>query len=151
MHAFLNLLFHFFIAIVVTFVLASMAHSQFVLHELSSLGVTIDLATRVSSTLDDLGGLIPGYGGILAVGLLIGLSVMALVRKLRPQTSYWVYPLAGLLAVLVAHLAMYPIFNVTLIAGARSTFGMILSGFGRPDRRLCFYAIAPTKTLIQLF
>lgn len=115
---------HLVIAILATFVLASLSHSQFVLHELAGLGVTIDFATRVSSSLDDLSGLLPGYGGILTVGFVIAFSVMGLIRKFRPTTSYWVYPLAGFLAVMVAHLAMHPIFNVTLIAGARSPLGL---------------------------
>ena len=124
-HRFLNLLLHFCIAILATFVLASLAHSQFVLHELASLGVTIDVATRISSSLDDLSGLLPGYGGILAVGLLIGFSIMGLLRKYRPAVGYWVYPVGGLITVLVAHLAMHPIFNVTLIAGARTPLGLL--------------------------
>ena len=129
MRKLVNLLFHFLIATTVTFVLASLSHSQFVLQELANLGVEIDIATRISSTLDDLGGLLPGYGGILAIGLLIGFAIMALLRKLRPQTGHWVYPLAGMLTVLVAHLAMHPIFHVTLIAGARTPLGLAFQAF----------------------
>lgn len=126
--SFFRLVIHFVFAVSATFLVASIAHSQFVLNELASLGISIDFATRFSSTLDDISGLLPGYGGIIFVGLLIGFSVMGLVRKFRPATSYWVYPVAGLLTIMVAHLAMHPIFNVTLIAGARSTAGIIFQG-----------------------
>lgn len=126
MPSFVKLFVHFIIAVFATFVLASLSHSQFVLHELSRLGVEIDLPTRISSTIDDLLGLAPGYGGIIAAGLLIGFLVMGLVRKFRPQTGFWVYPLAGFLALMVTHIAMFPIFNVTLIAGAREPMGMLV-------------------------
>lgn len=124
MSAFLRLTSHFLIAAIATFILASLSHSQFVLHELGALGVEIDFATRISSSLDDLIGLMPGYGAVVAVSLLVGFSIMALLRKFFPKLGYWAFPIAGFLAMLAAHIAMHPLLNITLIAGARSTFGL---------------------------
>ena len=125
MNSVLRLVSHFLIAAMATFLLASLAHSQFVLHELGKLGVEIDFATRLSSTLDDLTGLMPTYGIVVAISLLIGFLITTLVRKYLAKPAHWLYPVAGFVAILAAHIAMHPILDITLIAGARSTFGLI--------------------------
>lgn len=66
--------------------------------------------------MDDLLGLSSGYAPIIALALLIVFSVMAMIQHKRAIATPWLYPLAGLLA-------MHPIFNITLIAGARSPWG----------------------------
>jgi hypothetical protein len=118
-----RLISHFLIATLCTFVLASLMHSQFVLYELSAIGVNIDWAVRLSSTVDDLLGLSSGFAPMIALGLLIGFAVMAMIRHKRPTATPWLYPLAGLLAMMTMQLAMHPIFDITLIAGARSPLG----------------------------
>lgn len=123
---------HFLLAVLVTFILASLAHSQFVLLELAKVGVQIDMASRISMSIDDLIGLGPSYGAIIALSLLLGFTVVGTIRKYRPHTTAWVYPLAGALAMLVMLLAMQPIMHITLIAGARTPFGILaqcLAGF----------------------
>lgn len=125
MNSVLKLVSHFLIAAMATFILASLAHSQFVLHELSKLGVEIDFATRLSSTLDDLTGLMPTYGIVIAVSLLLGFVITRLIRKFLTKPALWLYPIAGFVAILTAHIAMHPILDITLIAGARSAPGLI--------------------------
>ncbi len=125
MNSAIKLVSHFLIASMATFVLASLAHSQFVLHELGALGVEIDFATRLSSTLDDFIGLMPTYGIVITVSLLLGFVITSLIRKYLKHLGYWLYPIAGFVAILMAHIAMHPILDITLIAGARSTFGLI--------------------------
>jgi hypothetical protein len=129
MQFYIRLTSHFLIATLCTFILASLLHSQFVLYELSSIGVTIDWPIRLSSSLDDLLGLSSGYGPIIALGLLFGFSVMAYFRRKHPTATPWLYPLAGLLAMLTMQLAMHPIFDITLIAGARSPWGFAAQCF----------------------
>ncbi|MFQ3196766.1 MAG: hypothetical protein ACJAUL_003498 [Paraglaciecola sp.] len=125
MKRFLHLTRHFLLAVLVSFILASLAHSQFVLFELAKVGVQIDMASRVSMTLDDLLGLRQSYGPAIALGLLLAFAVMGAIRKYRPHTTPWVYPLGGALAMLVMLLAMQPIMHITLIAGARTPFGIL--------------------------
>ena len=132
MQHYIRLISHFLIATLCTFILASLMHSQFVLHELSEIGVTIAWSIRLSTSLDDLLGLSSGYGPIIAIALLIGFSLMAVIRYKGLITTPWLYPLAGLLAMMTMLLAMQPILNITLIAGARSPLGFAaqcLSGF----------------------
>ena len=129
---FAKLTLHFLVAAIIAFLFASIFHTQFVLHELTKVGVEIDMTTRLSGTFDDLMGLAPGYGPIIAIALLLGFLIMTAVKRFIPSLGYWAYPLAGILAIGTAHLAMHPIFNVTLIAGARSTMGIVfqcIAGF----------------------
>ncbi|TDF39643.1 hypothetical protein EYS14_09050 [Alteromonadaceae bacterium M269] len=118
----LQLVGRFLTAVLVTYVLASLFHTYFVLNGLEDVGTEITLSTRVTTSISDIFGLF-AYAGIIAAGLLIGFSVMGLIRKFYKLLPRWVYPLAGLLTMICIHLAMFPIFEVTLIAGARSTLG----------------------------
>lgn len=111
-------------AVIVTYVLASVSHTYFVLNGLEQVGVDVDLSTWISTSISDIFGLY-SYAGIIAAGLLIGFSVMGVIRKFYKLLPFWVYPLAGLLAMICIQLAMFPIFEVTLIAGARTTLGLV--------------------------
>lgn len=119
---FLKRLFHFLIAVLVCFLIASIAHSQFVVQALIDVGVDVALADRVSMTISDLWGLLPGYGAIIAAAFLVGFLIINGINHYLFPVPY-AYGVAGGLAIIVALLAMHPIFNVTLIAGARSDLG----------------------------
>lgn len=121
----MKLTLHFIVACLATFVLASIAHSQFVLAKLISVGVEISLADRLAMTFSDLLGLLPGYGAIIALSLLLGFLIMQAVSKwLMPLPDYR-FVIGGFVAICCALLAMHPIFNVSLIAGARSEAGIL--------------------------
>ncbi len=120
----LRLFGRFLMAVLVTYIIASVSHTYFVLNGLVSVGVNIDLSSRVSTSLSDIFGLV-AYAGIIALGFLIGFGVMGLIRRFYKLLPPWVYPLAGILAMLCIHIAMFPIFEVTLIAGARTTLGLV--------------------------
>ncbi len=119
----LRLFGRFLMAVLVTYVIASVSHTYFVLNELERVGADIDLSTRISTSISDIFGLF-AYAGIIAVGLLIGFSMMGIIRKFYKLLPRWVYPLAGVLTMICIHVAMFPIFEVTLIAGARTTLGI---------------------------
>ena len=120
----LRLTSHFLIAVLCTYILASFAHSQFVLAELSAVGIDIDLANRLSMSIDDLLGLFPIYSTAIALSLVIGFGSVGLIRKFRPKSTAMLYPLGGFVALFVMLLAMQPILGITIIAGARSYFGI---------------------------
>ncbi|WP_416305094.1 hypothetical protein [Neptunicella sp. SCSIO 80796] len=123
----------YLLATLTTFMIASIAHTQFVLNELASVGVDINMSIRIDSALSDLVDLAPGYGSILALGLLLAFVVMSTIRNRystrERRVSYWVYPIGGLLAVICIHFAMDHIFDITLIAGARSFWGYLWQCF----------------------
>ncbi len=110
---------------IITYLLASIFHTQRVLHELAELDVVISLADRVSTTLDDIIGLLPKYGSAIALALFIAQLVAVIITRRRAHVAPWTC-LAGAIAMLVMLLAMQPIMNVTLIAGAREVTGIAL-------------------------
>lgn len=114
----------FLIAVIVTFILASIFHSQFVIYELTAIGIEVPFTTRIRSTLSDLIGLAPGYGPIILIGMLIGFSIIGLSRKRLNWPAVIAYPIGGFVSIVAIHLLMYPIFYITLIAGARSNLGL---------------------------
>lgn len=120
----LRLFVDFIAAVIACFVLASLFHTQSVLYRLIELGVEIDFSTRLSTSLEDMIGLFPAYGATIFLALLIGFSTVAFIQKFMKKNASALYPLAGCIAILAALIAMHPILDITLIAGARSTFGM---------------------------
>jgi hypothetical protein len=125
LYFYLRLCTHFLVAVIFAFVLASLCHSQFVMAELSKVGVEILFNDRLSMSLDDLLGLYPTYGIVIAVSYFISFIVAGLIIKRFKLSPNILYFLAGGVGVTVALLAMHPILEITLLAGARSTFGFI--------------------------
>ncbi|WP_426416136.1 hypothetical protein [Aestuariirhabdus sp. LZHN29] len=113
----------FMAASLCAFVLASVSHSQFVLNELTSLGIVIPADVRALSTVDDLLGLLPSYGVIITLGLGLAFSFTAWLRRHTQLPAKTLYPLAGLTAFATLLVLMQPILDITLIAGARGWFG----------------------------
>lgn len=114
------------------FVLASLAQTHAVLWELNSLGITIALSDWLFMIGQDAKGLLPTYGSIIAITLALSFTFVHLVifsLKKRGKTlfnrltSTCLFALAGGLGFLLMLLAMQPILDVTLIAGARSLMG----------------------------
>jgi hypothetical protein len=122
---YLRLCTHFLVAVIFAFVLASLFHSQFVMAELTKVGVEILFNDRLSMSIDDLLGLYPTYGIVVAVSYFIAFIVASLLIKRFKLSPYILYSLAGGIGITVALLAMHPILEITLLAGARSTFGFL--------------------------
>jgi hypothetical protein len=122
---YLRLCTHFLVAVIFAFVLASLFHSQFVMAELTKVGVEILFNDRLSMSIDDLLGLYPTYGIVVAVSYFIGFIVASLLIKRFKLSPYILYSLAGGIGITVALLAMHPILEITLLAGARRTFGFL--------------------------
>ncbi len=125
----LKVLFQFLTSVIITFSLASIFHSQFVLSEMVSLGVSVDPATWVLTSFNDWLGLLPGYGAVISVGLLVGFTITRCVLVKwcgisEPKNCWWA--LAGGGSMLCILLLMHPILDITLIAGARTPFGFVM-------------------------
>jgi hypothetical protein len=128
MQRFFILVGHFFAASLLTFIVASIVHSQFVLHGLTELGIFISWNDRMAMTLQDMQGLFPTLGPIISLSLLLGFTTVSLLRKWL-VTDYTplslLYPLAGMGAVWLMLAAMQPIMHITVIASARSNAGLL--------------------------
>ncbi|GAC13144.1 hypothetical protein [Aliiglaciecola lipolytica] len=120
----LKLIFDFLAAAVSCFILASLLHTQFVLHGLIELDVVIDWQTRLSASGKDILGLLPSYGTLISIALLIAFLCVFFLNKVFTQPKVWLYPIAGAAAMFTMLAAMQPVMDITLIAGARSNLGI---------------------------
>lgn len=134
-------------ASIVGFVFASMLHTQAVLGGLSEIGIIISFSDRLSTTIQDMLGLAPSYGLIILIALTIAFSVTGLINKRLQTRAWYLYPLAGAAAFLVMLLAMQPILNVTLIAGARGTLGLAMQVSAGLIAGICFSALLKKESM----
>ncbi|WP_100656120.1 hypothetical protein [Alteromonas flava] len=113
------------IAGLVTFCLASFAHSQFVLIELLLINVNIGVGDWLSMTFSDLFGLSLTYGVAIILSLFVAFLVLSLLKAKFNRLSLSLFVVGGGVTIAAMLLAMQPILDVTLIAGARTTLGFI--------------------------
>ncbi len=130
----LRVLLSFLLAVLVGVISATVLHTQFVLARLAALGVEIPFAVRLQTTWHDMVGLgwpksTMTYGFIIMIGLAIAFAVMSLVRHFFSRCNRVLYPVGGALAMATALVAMYPMFEVVLIAGARGPVGFAAQCF----------------------
>ena len=126
----LRFLKHFIPCWAVTYCLASILHSQMVLINLVQVEVNIPIADWLSMTAYDLWGLLPAYGSAVFGAMLIAILFSTWLTQHQSRAfSLIIFMMAGALAMLVMLLAMHPIMQVTLIAGARSSVGIALQSF----------------------
>ena len=137
-NTFFNSVFAFFIAWLTSFTLASVFHSSFVLYELHNIDVEISVPEGATMMIGDLLGLLPTYGAVIALALLLAflithwvLPIIKEKQRFRSFTSHspafflFMFGLAGALTFWIMLSAMQPILNVTLIAGARTALGTV--------------------------
>jgi hypothetical protein len=118
----------FIAAVLTTAVLGAVASTQFVLAALAAVGAAIPLADRLSMTLQDVVGMLPLYGAVVAVGFVVAFPVAARVIRVLPQARLLGYALAGAVAVVASILVLAQLFGLTPIAGARSMLGLAVQG-----------------------
>jgi len=116
-------------ALLTTYLVASILHTQFVLLNLVQLNVDITPRQWLFATLEDIQGLLVLYGSAIGVTVFIAMVVakwLATRRRFSPTVRTVIYALAGATGMWVMLAAMQPILNVTLIAGARSALGVTM-------------------------
>ncbi len=147
-------MFQLLVATLVTFLIASALHTQSVLSGLISVGAEIPLSLRIKTVFVDFAGLLPTYGVIVFVGMLIAMSVALLIaNKLLSarhanthQSPYqssqlWLFSLAGAVAVFTLLSAMHPILDVSIIAGARGLSGLLTQSIAGAIGGLVFASV----------
>lgn len=109
----------FLVSWLLTFTLASLFHSQYVVNQLVNVGIVVSLSDRINLTVDDWLGLLPTYGAIIAIALAIAFLVTAKLSKKVKQYSMALFIAAGITAFAVVLVAIESIMNIHIIAGAR--------------------------------
>jgi hypothetical protein len=120
----------FLVSWLLTFTLASLFHSQYVVNQLVNVGAVIGFSDRVSLTLDDWLGLLPTYGAIIAIALSIAFLVTGLLHKKVQKYHTQLFVIAGITAFAVVLIAIESIMNIHIIAGARGWgfYAQLLAG-----------------------
>ena len=120
----------FLVSWLLTFTLASLFHSQYVVNQLVNVGVVVGLSDRASLTLDDWLGLLPTYGAIIALALAIAFFVTAKLNKKVKKYSTQLFVIAGIVAFAIVLIAIESIMNIHIIAGARGWgfYAQLLAG-----------------------
>ena len=120
----------FLVSWLLTFTLASLFHSQYVVNQLVNVGVGVGFSDRASLTLDDWLGLLPTYGAIIALTLAIAFFVTAKLNKKVKKYSTQLFVIAGILAFTIVLIAIESIMNIHIIAGARGWgfYAQLLAG-----------------------
>ena len=116
---------YFVVSVVVSYTLASLAHTQQVQAGLLRLGVRIPFRDRLDMFIGDWVGLYM-YLLVIAIGLLIAFGVMALINRVVPVHATFLFALGGALAMLCILVSMRELASLTPIAGARGVLGMTL-------------------------
>lgn len=120
-----SLLLHFILSCLVAAIFACLSHTQFVLQELTKIGINISFYDRLSMSLQDLLGLLPTYGLILAFGLIIAFTTAFFIKKYTAFKSWHLYTLAGAVAMLVIMLIMTQLFELAFLASTRDILGIV--------------------------
>ena len=118
----------FVVAVAVAAVGSSFFSSHFVLRGLESLGVDVELADRFAMYAHDVVGMSLMAGAVAGTGLLIALSVAALIVRFLPRLRTLGYVLAGVAAMVVALMAMQSVLGMMPMAGARTWGGLAAQG-----------------------
>lgn len=121
----------FLLAIAVMMVLGSNAHSYFVQRAWSlaagqadgTAAVPISFADRVSWAAHDVGGLLPSYGALTSIALLIALLIAGVVARFTGQRVI-VFGAAGAFAIFTLFSMSRVLLGTVGIFGARGMLGL---------------------------
>jgi hypothetical protein len=114
------------LAVVVTYVLASLTATQAVIAELAGMGVVVPPADRAVMSLQDILGMANMFLPMVAFALLVAFMTAALLCRWLSRWRLPLYLLAGAVAVVCIHLGLHFAFGITPVAIARSGFGLLL-------------------------
>lgn len=114
------------LASIMTHVLGSALMTQVVLRSLARFDIPVDLGARISMTIFDVGGLASSYLPLVAIALLLGFLVAALIARWKPAWRTTLYLLAGASAVGTMLGIMILTFGMNPLAGARGFNGIAL-------------------------
>ncbi len=133
----------FILAVIVAVVGVSIIHSLFVQGNLAGLGVAMPLGLRLETILKDFSGLALPLGAVIAAALGFGFLIASFLKRRLIALAWIAYPLAGATAVGAALLLMKAAMDITPIAGARTTPGLLLMAAAGALGGLIFARLRP--------
>lgn len=145
MKRWIQTLFAWAAAVVLAYMLATLAASQSVAGQLADLGVPLSLGERVQMSARDQLGMAGLFLPLIAIGMTIALLVAAWLGHRNPQRRTLLFMLAGAVALLCIHLALNWSFDITLVAVARSHLGLLSQALAGAAGGYLFTRIKPRK------
>ena len=134
----------FFISWLITFLLASLFHSQYIVNQLVNVGVVIKFNDRVDLILHDWIALLPTYGIIIAIVFLIAFTVTAFIVRKFKQLHIQLFIVAGVVSFALMLIAIESLMNINIIAGARG-WGFYAQLFAGAMGGLAFAKLSQVK------
>lgn len=129
------------IAVLVAYLLGAIAATQSVLASLEGMGVVVSAGERLSTTGQDLIGMFPTYGLIIAVAFAIALPVATTIAKYLPGWRAVGLAAAGVVAMTVPHLLMRELLEISPVAATRSAVGLLVQGLAGAMGGYAFYTL----------
>lgn len=129
-------------AVIAAYALGAVFHTQMVFAALAGAGAEIPLSLRLETTAGDLIGLWQ-YAAVVAIALLVGFAVAAILKRILKPLAPIAYPLAGAAGVALALTLMsMQYYGTTPIAGARGPVGFALQCLAGAAGGVVFAALA---------
>ena len=135
----------FLAAVLLAYVLASVAATQLVLSQVAAMGVVVSAGDRISASLHDLLGLASSYLVLIAAAFALAMPVAAGLCRRLPHQRALLYALAGFTAIVALHMIMKAVLGVSGIAATRSLPGLLSQGAAGAVGGLCFHLLTPRR------
>ncbi|MEM8499251.1 MAG: hypothetical protein AAF542_14595 [Pseudomonadota bacterium] len=137
----------FVVAVLTTYLLATLFVSQGNLAAIAAFGLPVDMATRLHAAWHDMTHMVMLFLPLSLIALLIAFLVCAWLCKRFPQATAVLYPLAGFTALLTLIFSLNTVFGLTPIAPTRTLIGLLLQGLaGAAGGYIYYLMVARTTT-----
>ena len=136
-------------AVLAAFVTASVLATQFILANVSAMGMDVSASVRLQTTLQDIAGLSGSYLPMIAVALLIALAIAGRLAKRFPGQRLFLFMLAGAVGLIAIHLLMKAVLGLSGIAATRTLAGLLSQGLAGALGGYVFFAIRQASTESQ--
>jgi len=138
----------FILSVIIATLAASLFSTQFVVAALERSGAKVGWGARLDMTLYDLGHLGLVYGLFIFIGLLIAFLAAGLVYRFAKTRRPLIYVVAGMASfVVMLYLMQAVFFGVPIIAGARSTLGLVFQALAGGIGGYVFAKLTGTKAV----
>ena len=117
---------YFFVAVLATFLLASIVGTQLVLADIQSFGLVVSLSDRVSATTHDIAGLATMLPILISVTFLLAFIIAESGRRITSGKRIYWYTAAGLTSLPASLTLIKTLMGGTVFAAARTGSGMLI-------------------------
>jgi hypothetical protein len=115
----------YILAVLVSYTLASLFSTASVVASLYGMDIPVSLPKFLHMSLHDLAGMAGTFLPMTAVAFAIALPVAAWLGRRQPAWRTAWFALAGATALITVHASLEAAFDIILVAGARSSLGLI--------------------------